>query len=170
MINTEYCDYQESMLLKELGYNEPCGFLFEDGVIHNGKYLTFEDELDLKAQGRAKEIKRKHGDCVTDCYNTNDSDFMGKHNCSRPTLSQALRWLREVKEVHIEAYPSMEHRWHVWIVYYKSHNPEDGKLEACDMEGQEMPTYEAALHHALLFQLTCMKNAKKHIEKLLKQK
>ena len=170
MINTEFCDYQESMLLKELGYNEPCGFLFEDGVTHNGKYLTFEDELDLKAQGRAKEIKRIHGDCVTECYNTNYSDFMGKHSCSRPTLSQALRWLREVKDVHIEAYPSRDGSWHVWIVYYKSHNPEDDKLDACDMEGQEMPTYEEALHHAFLFQLTCMKNAKKHIEKLLKQK
>ena len=158
------------MKLKELGYNEPCDFLYEDGVTHNGKYLTFEEELDLKAERRAKEIKRIHGDCVTECYNTNNSDSMGKHCCSRPTLSQALRWLREVKEVHIEAFPSMEHRWHVWIVYYRSHNQEDGKLDACDMEGHEMPTYEAALHHALLFQLTCMKKAKKHIEKLLKQK
>lgn len=168
MIKTEYCDYKESKLLREIGYNEPCDTLYEDMVTHNGKEISFEEELDLKSQGKAREIKRKHGGNVCQHYNQN-SDFLRSYLCSRPTLSQALRWLRETRHYHIEAFPNKEDRWRVWIVCIGSINEEDGKLNACDMDEEEYPSYEAALHAALVFQLKNISDALKYLLKNFKE-
>lgn len=168
MIDIEYCDYRESKLLREVGYNEPCDTFYEDMVMHDGEEISYEEELDLKSEGRAREIRRKRGGNVGQHYNQN-SDFLRSHLCSRPTLSQALRWLRETRHYHIEAYPSKEGAWHVWIVCLGSINEEDGKLNACDMDGKEYPTYEAALHAALVFQLKNLSNALKYLLKNFKE-
>ena len=167
MIETEFCTYKESMLLRKLGYNEWCDTFYEDMVTHDGKEISYEEELDLKSEGKAMEIKRKHGGNVGQHYNQN-SDFLRSNLCSRPLLSQALRWLREIHFWHIESYPSTD-GWHVWIVYIKEPNPEDGKLDACDFDGEVFPKYEAALHRALLFQLQCLMRAQRFLEKKIKE-
>ena len=164
MIQEEYCTYQEAILLKEEGYNEQCVSYYKDVILHDGKEITPEEERDLMRQGRGKEIKRKKGGCVDFMVNSNREDFLCKKSyCSQPTLSQALRWMREVCKWHIESYPSKAGRWHVWVVSLGEPNPEDGKLNACDLDGKEFKTYETALHYALLFQLKVLADARKFI-------
>lgn len=169
MIQTEYCYYQEAMLLKKLGYDERCDKFYEDLITYKGKPISFEEQLDLVDQGLAKEIKREAGGSLSTQSNRNSDDWLGETCCSCPTLSQALRWLREHEGWHIEAYPSTEYKWHVWIVSLGELNPEDGKLNACDMEGKEYPTYETALHVALRFQLKCWLKAKEEAKKFIKK-
>lgn len=165
MIETEHCNYKTSMLLKRLGYNEWCRTFYQEAVRHNGKDLSFDEELDLRNQGRSNEIKRIRGGWINESNNKNTDDWLGKHCCSRPTLSQATRWLREVKQWHIEAYPDTAKKWHVWIVSLAELNPEDGKLNACDLEGQTFLSYEKAISYAMEFLLKCMVGAYKKILK-----
>ena len=167
-IKTEYCNYKSSMLLKQLGYDEPCESFYQDAVQHNGKDISYDEELDLKDEGRGKEIKRIKGGSIDNHYNRNSDDWLGKYCCSRPTLSQAVRWLRERKKWHIESYPKDENTWRVWIVMLDSRNPQDGKLDACDYNGQVFRSYEKAIATALAFSLKCMLNAEKKLLKLNK--
>ncbi|MBR6031389.1 MAG: hypothetical protein IKP36_05430 [Bacteroidaceae bacterium] len=164
-IKTEYCNYKCSMMLKELGYDEGCDSFYEDAIQHNGKDLSYDEELDLKGEGRGKEIKRVKGGWISDHFNHNTDSWLGKSCCSRPTVSQAKRWLREVRKWHIEAHPSRENEWHVWIVCLDDVNPEDGKLNACNYDGKTFKSYEKAITTAMEFLLKCMTDAQKKMLK-----
>ena len=67
-MNNEFVPYEQSVELKELGFDEPC--------------ITCYDKLEMVAS---------HGKNVFDYKNYNSSGYM----VSRPTFSQAFRWFRE---------------------------------------------------------------------------
>lgn len=168
-IKTEYCDYKTSMMLKKLGYDEPCESFFQEAVQHNGKDISFDEELDLKGEGRGKEIKRIKGGSIDYHYNRNSDDWLGKYCCSRPILSQVVRWLRERKKWHIESYPIDENTWRLWIVKLDSRDPHDGKLNACDFDGKTFCSYEKAIATGTGFLLKCMLDAEKKLLKMDKE-
>ena len=51
----EYCPYKLSMQLKRRGYDEPSHSMYYTAVTHNGESISFDEELDLKGEGRGKE-------------------------------------------------------------------------------------------------------------------
>lgn len=75
----EFVPYQESLELKELGFDEPC-FGFRST---NGNYRRFISDL-----GTNKDLENLFGDEVIECS-------------TAPTFSQAFRWFREKYDLRI---------------------------------------------------------------------
>ena len=88
-----YCNYETSLVLKAHGYNEPCELFYTTAIRHNGEDLSFDDELDLKSEGRGDEIEYIPGGWVDGCYNTNRDKWLGDDACSCPYIQDVLDWM-----------------------------------------------------------------------------
>lgn len=65
-----YCDYQTSLLLKEVGFNEPC----------DSFYFVY---------------RTKNKDFVAICYEYIKNETLAEFLCTRPTWLEALEWLEK---------------------------------------------------------------------------
>ena len=87
MLYKEFVPYEQSLVLKELGFDEPC-FAF-----YNGKFIQ-STEFDF------------------DSYNSID---VGHHPLA-PTFSQAFRWFRDKYQIDSWIYPNLNGLYSVSIV------------------------------------------------------
>jgi hypothetical protein len=93
MINkilTYYVDYPTAKLLRKFGFNVPCELYYEWYPHYKGEPLSFDDECELKSEGKEKEIKYKA--LIQKMYNTNTSLGYEK-NCSCPSLEVVRSWV-----------------------------------------------------------------------------
>ena len=90
----KHCNYETSMMLKAHGYDELCEMCYSTAIRHNGEDLSFDDEMDLKEEGRGDEIEYVPGGWVERCYNKNSELFADNENdCSAPYIQDVLDWL-----------------------------------------------------------------------------
>lgn len=93
MINkilTYYVDYPTAKLLRKFGFNVPCELYYEWYPHYKGEPLSFDDECELKSEGKGKEIKYKA--LIQKMYNKNTSLGYEK-NCSCPSLEVVRSWV-----------------------------------------------------------------------------
>jgi hypothetical protein len=84
----EFTPYEQSLDLKELGFDEPCFGLYENGKLG----YSFST-----SQGIITPIS----------YRTNSKfveHILTKEDCTAPTFSQAFRWFREKYNLNVELY------------------------------------------------------------------
>ena len=94
-MDKEFVPYEESLALKELGFDEPCN--------------TCYDKLEMVAS---------YGASVFDYKNYNTTGYM----VSRPTFSQSFKWFREKYKLHYSIdYESSQHD-HKWGYNYTIYN------------------------------------------------
>lgn len=74
MITEDYVSFETAKLLKEKGFDEKCFYCFDDVI------------------GESRLSK------LMICNNSE----LGEHYYSAPTLQMAMKWLREVHNIHIE--------------------------------------------------------------------
>lgn len=160
-----YVSYKVGMMLKKLGFNEGCSSYYETAVRHNGKDLSFDEELDLKNEGRASEIERIKGGWVSESYNTNSCGWMDKDCCSRPTLALAMRWLRETKGYQIEIRATEYPKWIVWVAILGKPNSKDGLINAVQVR-KKFDSYEEAAEGGLAFHLKILLDANRRMLKM----
>ena len=86
-LEKEFVPYEQALILKELGFDEPC-FAF-----YNGKFIQ-STEFDF------------------DSYNSID---VGHHPLA-PTFSQAFRWFRDKYQIDSWIYPNLNGLYSVSIV------------------------------------------------------
>ena len=94
MINkilTYYVDYPTAKLLKKFGFNVPCDLFLEWYPHYKGEALSFDDECDLRSEGKGKEIEYKP--LIQRMYNTNTSFSVNEKNCSCPSLEIVRSWV-----------------------------------------------------------------------------
>lgn len=103
-IQEAYVTYEVGMALKRVGFNEWCRLCYTTAIRHNGKDLSFDEELDLKSEGRANEIEYTPGGWCEQHNNRNSEDFISSNQdcCSCPSQQVALRFLREVLNIFVE--------------------------------------------------------------------
>lgn len=77
MITEDYVSFETAKLLKEKGFDLECDYLYVDGEIR-------------RAQGYA---------CNWNSGETILTDYVNE--CSAPTLQMAMKWLREVHNIHV---------------------------------------------------------------------
>ena len=98
----ELLDYETCKLLKEAGFDEPCEHLYETAIRHNGEDLSFDDEMDLKSEGRGNEIEYIEGGQIGNMYNRNSFDVMEDCKCvSAPDIYEVMRWFRRKHNINI---------------------------------------------------------------------
>ena len=114
MIEESYVSLETAKLLKEAGFDWPCEKWFE---LKDGTPVEWGADASCN-------------------WNVSKDDY------SRPTLSLAAKWLREVKNIHIQIYCTSNSDWG-----YMTDIIGDCDEPLC--EDSKFPTYERALEVAL---------------------
>ena len=99
------CSYAISMLLKKLGFNEPCNYLYTTAIRHNGEDLDSDEQYELEAEGHGDEIEYVHGGWLEEHYNRNDFDYFSDETCSAPLLHDVVDWFEKEHSLIINAEP-----------------------------------------------------------------
>ena len=107
-----YVDYKCAKKLRALGFDVPCELFYEWFPHFLGEPLSFDDECELKSEGRENEITYK--ELIQKMYNTNDS-FKSKKNCSCPSLDIVREWLLVNFNIHISPNPSPKDNHMYWL-------------------------------------------------------
>lgn len=89
----DFVNFEIAKLLKEKGFTEFCFKCYGVAVLHNGANISFDEECELKDEGRGNEIEYVEGGILYN-YGCNNSDKDAKV-WTAPTLSVAMKWLRE---------------------------------------------------------------------------
>ena len=99
-ITEDYVSFETAKLLKEKGFKEWCRRCYGVAVLHNGEDISFDEECDLKDEGRENEIEYVEGG--TFYYLNCNNDDEDTNVWAAPTLQMAMKWLREVKHYYIQ--------------------------------------------------------------------
>lgn len=135
----DYCDYETCVALKELGYKVPTSAYY----IPNNNQLIFVSNP-------------FRGGYVIDCFYSHNSlpkDVMTNNYIDAPTLWEAQKWLREEKQIEVNA--SFDKEDDGWIAFIQRLDYPD--LCGTDVFSTVYDTYESAL-------LVSIKEAIKQIE------
>ena len=100
MITEDYVSFETAKLLKEKGFKKWCDKCYGTAVYYKGVPISFDEECDLKDEGLGDEIEYIEGGCLYNfgCGNTEEETNLW----AAPTLWVAMKWLREVHNIHIE--------------------------------------------------------------------
>lgn len=101
-INEDYVTFETAKLLKENGFNAICNSEYVPDIRHNGKRISFDEELDLKDEGRGDEIEAVDGGQIWDTWNRNSDNTENVY--SRPTIQLAWKWFLCEHEVEIHPF------------------------------------------------------------------
>ena len=131
MITEDYVSFEVAKLLKEKGFDSECDYFYVNGNI-------------VRAQGYG---------CNWNKGETIFTDY--KNECSAPTLQMAIKWLREVHDLHIISYPwkadKEERAIHWCCQVYKSFN----LLGYEKYTNETVKSYEEACEAAIKY---CLEN------------
>ena len=130
MLEKEFVPYEQSLALKELGFDEPClAHLigFGDGTIENGKYVinyqqVFYPNDFIESDDKAEEL--------------------GLHPfgiCGVPLYQQAFRWFREKCKIHLVINLTIIGTW-----YFELYDLNDKRNAEIKTNQNEFKTYEEA--------------------------
>lgn len=125
----DFCSFEQCVKLKELGFDWECDY----------RYVDNRDLLGLFNLINVHEFYHLTGVKITD------------DSVPAPTLSQAQKWLREVKDIIIGIDFDNWHEKHVCHVYkkiiYNSENIKDsyGSMLVTNESNEDFDSYEEAL-------------------------
>lgn len=134
----DYCDYDTCVALKELGFSEPTlayyhGFLSSKPLL----YLVIDEDC-----------MPEDGVNVFDLL-SNSNKYKDSKNIDAPTLWEAQKWLREVKDIHLAVYYGKGRETNrVWVCNLVMEN----KVRQLTYEGVLVKTfssYEEALSEGI---------------------
>lgn len=159
MRDIDYVSLDVAKRLKELGFNDMCDSLYGTAVMHKGVHISFDEECDLKDEGRADEIEYVDGGEIIDMYNQNNEED-GSYCYSRPTINHTLNWLRNREGLHVNAVPEYvaEEECVLWkfIIY----SIEENKVANLGSDEINYPNYFFAMNEGLLMALDILKQRK----------
>ena len=140
-MNTEdYVSFETAKLLKEKGFNEWCFKCYGIAVLHNGADISFDEECELKDEGRENEIEYVEGGRLYD-YASNNRENV-RVVWAAPTLWAAMKWLREVHHIFIRVIQS-HIEYCVCEIYYNS--------SSCYAFRTSFDSYEEACEEAIKY-------------------
>ena len=89
----DYVSFKIAKLLRKKGFDNMVNSCYGTAVKHNGHDIDEDEEYELKAEGRGKEIRYVAGGMIYNFWNNNSSNTQTVY--SRPTLALTMKWLRE---------------------------------------------------------------------------
>lgn len=98
----EILEFETCKLLKEIGFNDLCEYLHTTAVRHDGKDLSYDEEMELRSEGFDSEIEYIEGGKLLKFCNHNYSTPMSDTgSVSAPDIYEAMRWLRKKHNINI---------------------------------------------------------------------
>ena len=130
-LEKEFCDYETSVSLKELGFREKCP-----------TYYDTEDNVGLlfNTQWTSDYLPCQFMDCL-ESHNSNTSD--DNSYVDAPTLSKAHKWLMKEKKLFVEVTMSTFDQTYLWEIC----NTENSDLITGGFSSYD--TYEEALSEGI---------------------
>ena len=131
MITECYVSFEVAKLLKEKGFKEWCDHCYGVDVRHNGTSISFDEELDLKDEGRSDEIEYVEGGRFHHYWYRNDTE---DKLYAAPTPQTVMKWLEETHNILVVpdyVYECTDTSW-VYKIYRLGEN---GKPERCLVKG-----------------------------------
>lgn len=121
------CSLEVSKLLKEIGFKKVVSHIYCESIKHNGKDISFDEELDLKDEGRENEIERIPFGSLKILPNSNIDNYYNA--VSAPMHYEADEWLRTNYNIFISIIPDYLVKtektvFHVIIYNFDEHNKE----------------------------------------------
>ena len=143
MITEDYVSFETAKLMKEKGFNEYCKSVYHVGSICSVASLGYHYN-----EGYGAVVEEKQ-----------NSDF-GKYDnaISAPTLQMAMKWLREVQQISVEALPdwfdsnhtNIHDGWYCEVRYLTNMS-----YDADYFEHKKYDSYEKAVEAAIKY---CLEN------------
>lgn len=155
MDNKTICSLTTSKLLKELYFEEVTNKMYCTDVQHKGKSISYEEELDLKFEGKSKEIEYvKYGKVLT--MNNKNGEY--KEACSAPTILEAVDWIRRTFDIHITVVPEWRNKpiYGANVYYFEPKQNDYAKL----LTPQYFNQYEDCMEYAIKKALEYVKSLK----------
>jgi hypothetical protein len=138
-ITEDYCSFETAQLLKEKGFDEECQGYFE---VPNTSF-PFSD----------KQKTRKVLNVLPKDWNSHLKECVTYEHISIPTHQMALKWLREVHDLHIVVYPwqadNEEKAIHWCCTVYKSFAHLGNDVYTNETPKSYEEAVEAALNYVL---------------------
>lgn len=98
----EILDFETCKLLKEVGFNDLCEYLHTTAVRHDGKDLSYDEEMELRDEGFDNEIEYiKGGKLLKFCNHNYSTPMSDTGSVSAPDIYEAMRWLRKKHNINI---------------------------------------------------------------------
>ena len=140
-LEKEFCDYETSVALKELGFTEKCL-----------TYYDTEDNVGLlfNTQWTVDVMPCQFTDCL-ESHNSNTSD--DNSYVDAPTIYQVQKWLRKEKGIHVLPELGLIYRnkngliTHYYRVLVKNMN--SGIIITLDNDRDDFESYEEALSEGI---------------------
>ena len=132
MIQEDYVSFEIAKLLKEKGFTEWCFKCYGVAVLHNGADISFDEECELKDEGRGDEIEYVEGGRLYD-YGCNNREKV-RAVWAAPTLWTVVKWLQKIHHILVVpdyVYECTDTSW-VYKIYRLGEN---GKPEKCVVKG-----------------------------------
>lgn len=134
-----------AIMLKDMGFNDICGFFYSTATKHNGNYIDFDEECELKAEGRENEIERVPFGKISQftCINkTLDTEYA----VACPDIYQVMDWFRTKYNVYFTYDIFGSHLEPCFVVSVKKFN--DGLVESvCTLTS--LSSYEETFNKAI---------------------
>lgn len=143
MITEDYVSFEIAKLLKEKGFKEWCRCCYGVAVLHNGEDISFDEECDLKDEGRENEIEYVEGG--TFYYYNCKNDEEDTNVWVAPTIQMAMKWLREVHKTEIRVIYDNDK-----LCWYGACNPM-GESQILLGLGRKCKSYEEACEEAIKY-------------------
>lgn len=159
IMEKNYVSLETAKLLKEKGFKEWCSHCYGIAVLHNGKHISFDEECELKDEGRENEIEYVEGGMLYDSgYNNRDKD---EKAWAAPTLWDAMKWLRKehnliiVPNIRVDDQTSSIINCYIVGIWYVPKNNGGAFCYTSPTPYNGYPSYEEACESAIKY---CLEN------------
>ena len=95
--------FEVAKLLKQKGFNELCRISYIPRICHNGEDISFDEECDLRDEGREDEIEVIDGGDTWTSYNQNSSNSDSQY--AAPSLWGMMAFISDNYNLHITTKP-----------------------------------------------------------------
>jgi len=159
IVKEDHVSFETAKLLKEKGFKEWCRCCYGVAVLHNGEDISFDEECDLKDEGRENEIEYVEGGRLYD-YGCNNSD-KDAEVWAAPTLWDAMKWLRKnhnliiVPNIRIDDQTSSIINCYIVGIWYVPKNNGGAFCYTSPTPENGYPSYEEACESAIKY---CLEN------------
>ena len=153
MITEDYVSFEIAKLLKEKGFNEWCFHCYGVAVLHNGADISFDEECELKDEGRENEIEYVEGGRLYNYASNNRENVRAVW--AAPTLWAAMKWLRELKRCIIVIIPKWFTPYGCAKYAYSIWADDNLEIDGETNKDIEYDTYEETCEKAIKY---CLEN------------
>lgn len=145
MITEDYVSFKIAVLLKEKGFDEKSLTKY---WIKNDKYKVYDEDgfINRKEEHAPGEMIF----ATSDLWYSNDCD---ENAIWAPTLQIAMKWLREVHNIHISVQPDYPNKTNYKLSWCWSVDMLHKDCFECEKHQSYINTYEEAVEAALLYTL-----------------